>query len=121
MPPTHQNLQGGLYLLARKARSSLLCLKASPSSRVAVLGLKKKSIILCGLFQTQELSLDFCHALPAETVEAVITSLKLDIAFAQLDATSHYIGTWWKHATAATSCYWCPKFRHVTTVPKYVA
>jgi len=53
MRPTQQNVQGGLYLLLRKARSSLLCLKASPSSKSGCLEAQEKSILFCGLFQTQ--------------------------------------------------------------------
>jgi len=43
--------------------------------------------------------------------------LKLDIAFAQLDETSRYIGTWWKHANAANQLQMVPKIqaRHECT------
>ena len=46
-------------------------------------------------------SLDFCHHLPAETVDAVIAwSEGLDPDFAQMTPTQRVKGIWWKRKTA---------------------
>jgi hypothetical protein len=49
--------------------------------------------------------------LPAETVDAVMTSEKLDVACAQLDKTSRYVGTWWKHANSRNQLSIVPKIQ----------
>ena len=64
-----------------------------------------------GVVTFPELSLEYCHALPAETVDAVITSEKLDVACAQLDKTSRYVGTWWKHANSRNQLSIVPKIQ----------
>jgi hypothetical protein len=58
-----------------------------------------------------ELSLEYCHALPAETVEAVLTSGKLDTECARINATSRYIATWWKHANSRNQLIMVPKIQ----------
>jgi len=57
-------------------------------------------------------SLDFCHALPAATVDAVIAwSEGLDPDFAQLSALQRIKGIWWKRASKKNQKWMVPTVR----------
>ena len=62
-----------------------------------------------GIYDFSEQSTEFCHVLPADTVNKVIAwKHNLDPKYAVLTDISRIIGIWWKLATRANMDYLIP-------------